>query len=294
VRHALTENRLTTALAALRARRALGAAPFVTAGDGGLARTLAVLHGLAEGGAAVIELGVPFSDPVADGPALAAAAQRALGAGTTLAGVAEVVRVFRSEGGAVPIAVFAYTNTLLAGGLARNLALLADAGVDGLLVPDAPVEELTPFVRAAGSVGLAVAAFVAPTTSPLRARAAAELAAGRGPRGEALAPGGFVYAIGRVGVTGAATEVDSACRATLTALRDTLGDVPLGVGFGLRARAQVRALEGVAELAIVGTALVAHVHAAAQGAAADPDGVARAAARGFLEAFIGTEKMDGT
>ena len=247
--------RLIDAVGALRAERRVGIAPYVTAGDGGLDSTLAVLHALDRAGASVIELGVPFSDPIADGPALQAAAQRALDAGTTLVGILGMVRRFRDEGGRVPLLAFSYLNPLLSGGLDVTCRRLSEAGLDGTLVPDVPEEEAGPLAEACRAHGLSAVLFATPTTSDERIAAAAR------------ASRGFLYVVGRVGITGRATTFSDDVLAYLERVRRLAGDLPLGVGFGLREREQVEALAGRAELAIVGTALVQRLHdARARGA----------------------------
>jgi len=250
----MSANRLEASVEALAVRGACGIAPYVTAGDGGLARTLLVLHALERAGAAAVELGVPFSDPIADGPLLQAAAQRSLEGGTTFAGVLELARAYRAEGGSLPLCAFTYANPLLRRGVAAGVEALAAAGFDGLLVPDLPLEESGELFAAATGAGLAPVAFVTPTTSDSRARAAG--AASRG----------FVYVIGRVGITGARTALDPATLAYLARVR-ALCERPLGVGFGLASAEQVAAIAPHATLAIVGTALVQRIHEA--GAAGD-------------------------
>ena len=233
----------------LESTRLRGVAPYVTAGDGGLERTLAVLSALEGAGAACVELGVPFSDPIADGPVLQAAAERALAAGTTVDGILDTVREYRSAGGALPIVLFTYANPLFRRGWGPATRDLAAAGVDGLLVPDLPVEEGAEMRTAALEAGLAPMFFVAPNTSEPRARAAVE------------ASRGFVYAIGRFGVTGAETTLDRDALAFLDRVR-SWSDLPLAVGFGLRDREQVAEVLRHADLAIVGSALVQHLHEA--------------------------------
>ncbi len=244
-------------------------APYITAGDGcvrgdGLAPTLKVLQALEQAGAACVELGVPFSDPVADGPVLQAAAQRALAAGTNLKAIIELVARYRDAGGELAIALFSYANPLLRGGLEATLRRAAEAGVDALLVPDWPHDEDPALGQAAESSGLACVNFVAPTTSDERIASAA--AASRG----------FLYAIGRLGVTGAATTLDENTLAFLQRVRAQT-DLPLGVGFGLRTAQDVARLRGHAQLAIVGSALVEHLHRAREGGASVTE-VARLAA----------------
>lgn len=256
-------SRLEAALDLCRQTGEVGIAPYVTAGDGGLAATLAVLHSIEEAGARVVELGLPFSDPIADGPVLQAAAQRSLDGGTTLPDVLAMVRRYRSQGGALPLLAFSYLNPLLAGGLRESIQALADAGLDGVLIPDLPIEEAAELRSACESARLDPVFFATPTTSEARIHKAVE------------ASRGFLYVIGRVGVTGASLEMDPEVDAYLERVREAAGDLPLGLGFGLREAAQVRALAGRAELAIVGTAMVQRIHAAHL---AVPEGADRAAA----------------
>jgi len=264
----VSADRLQKVTSALAAAGDCGIAPYVTAGDGGLDRTLAVLHALEDAGSACVELGVPFSDPIADGPILQAAAQRALDAGTTLDGILELVRRFRDAGGTLPILIFSYVNPLLRRGAARVARSLAEAGADGLLVPDLPVEEGRELRDAVLEAGLAPIFFVTPTTSDERARRAAE------------ASRGFLYVIGRTGITGASTTLGADVQEYLARMR-ALCDLPLGVGFGLRTPEQVTAVARHATLAIVGSALVEHIHRAADGAQ-HPDTAAAQAAHEFV------------
>jgi tryptophan synthase alpha chain len=236
---------LETRLRDLRARRTSGLAPYVTAGDGGLDSTLAILHALERAGAACVELGFPFSDPIADGPTLQAASQRAIEAGATFEGVLQVVQRFRAEDGALPIAWMSYANPLLRrGSFAVAAREIASAGCDALLVPDLPIEEAAPMREAALGAGLAPIFFGAPTSSDERLARAAELSRG------------FLYVVGRLGVTGRSIEVDLATREYLERARRAARDLPLAVGFGIGAAEQVRAVARYADLAIVGSALV--------------------------------------
>ena len=259
-------NRLEQAVAELSAEGRCGLAPYVTAGDGGLDLTLDVLHALEAAGASCAELGVPFSDPIADGPVLQAAAQRALDAGTTVDGVLDLVRRFRAAGGTLPLLFFTYSNPLFVRGLDGAARELADAGADGLLVPDLPVEEMGPWSEAATAAGLAPVGFVTPTTSDARIDRAAQ------------ASRGFVYVIGRTGITGARTELGDATTQEFLARVAARSTLPLGVGFGIRGADQVAAVAPHAALAIVGSALVQHLFEARE-AGLDP----AEAARGFLD-----------
>ncbi len=273
----LAGNRLVAGMNELRVSGTTRIAPYLTAGDGGLDRTLELLRAVEDAGAACVELGVPFSDPIADGPTLQAAAARALDAGTTLDGIERTVKAFREGGGTVPILAFSYLNPLLSGGapggLARRMKSLRAAGFDGLLIPDLPIEEAPPLSKLAESYGLCATLFCAPTTTDERLARAAE------------ATRGFLYVVGRTGVTGAKTEVSNTSEDYLRRVRAQSGDVSLGVGFGIRSARQVAAVAEHAELAIVGSALVAAIHAeAAEAAASGGDATAAAAecARTFV------------
>jgi len=258
-------NRLEGRTLALKraGRRAL--APFVMAGDGGLETTLAVLRALDRPEVACVELGLPFSDPIADGPVLQAAADRALGSGTSFEGVLGLVRELRrpgTRGSGLPLAIMSYANPLFVRGIERTCRLLAEAGADALLVPDLPLEEAAELRQAALAAGLCPIFFVSATTTA--ARAAQAIQASRG----------FVYAIGRFGVTGASPDPNDSAQEFLQRTRALAGELPLAVGFGIGSASAVRAALREADLAIVGSALVeriqrTHGDAAAKAQAAD-------------------------
>ncbi len=261
------KDRLETRLAALRAEKRCGLAPYVTAGDGGMETTLAVLRGLASAGVACVEIGLPFSDPIADGPVLQAAAERAIAAGASFDRVLDLIARFRREPpiGEVPIVLMAYANPLLRRGWEASCKALAEAGADGILVADLPIEEGAPLAAAAARAGIAAIFFAAPTTGDERLAAAARLSRG------------FLYAIGRLGVTGARADVDPAQLDFLDRVRAAAGDLPVAVGFGLSTADQVRAVARHADLAIVGSAMVDRIHRAFTASGSDPEAAARAA-----------------
>jgi len=270
------EGRLEARLAALRADGRAGIAPYVTAGDGGLDTTLAVLEALERGGATCVELGVPFSDPIADGSVLQAAAQRALAGGTHLSGVLEVVRELRARGGELPVALFSYANPLLRLGWEEAARASAAAGVDAWMVPDLVPEEGEAMTAAAQEHGIAPIFFVAPTSSPGRIERAAN------------ASRGFLYAIGRVGVTGRETTLDQATLAFLDRVRAAT-ELPLAVGFGLRRAEQVAAVARHADLAIVGSAFVQRLHEAFEAGDRDAAAAAREAETYLAELRLGLQ-----
>ncbi|MDP6519586.1 MAG: tryptophan synthase subunit alpha [Planctomycetota bacterium] len=246
--NSLADNRLVCATRVLRDQCARGIAPYITAGDGGLACTLEVLHALDRGGAHCVELGLPFSDPIADGPVLQAASTRALAAGTSLTGTLEMLRAFRQAGGRVPIALMSYANPLMRHGLSETALRVAQAGADALIVPDIPLEEGALLEQACAEAALCPIFFAAPTSNDDRI-----IQAGARSRG-------FLYVVGRVGVTGGGTTFDSETQTFLARAR-ALSAAPIAVGFGIATAADVRAAVEHADLAIVGTALVRHLHA---------------------------------
>ena len=254
-----------------------GLAPYVTAGDGGLETTLAVLRALDRAGASCVELGLPFSDPIADGPVLQAAADRALAAGTTFDGVLEMLARFR-EKSALPVVIMSYANPLLRRGWEVSARAIREAGGSGLLVADLPVEEGDAMRDAAEDAGIAPIFFVSPTTSEERMVRAIE------------ASRGFVYAIGRFGVTGARTELDPGCQAFLARVRGWSNGLPVAVGFGIATAADVRAAVEHADLAIVGSALVKRIHVALESGGGRPAVAAQAAEDFARELMEGIER----
>jgi len=274
-------DKLELRLRALRATGRKGIAPYLTAGDGGSDVTLAILRELAERDVPCVELGLPFSDPIADGPLLQAANDRALAAGTTFEEVLEILSRFRRGGRGelgrdLPVIVMSYSNPLVRRGWGNAVRALARAGADGLLVADLPIEEAGAMSSAARMAGIAPIFFVAPTTSEQRMTTAIQMSRG------------FVYAIGRLGVTGARTELDDAAQAFLARVRQVAGGLPVGVGFGISNASEVGAALKHADLAIVGSAFVEHVHqAVSQAAPPRRLDAARVAAREFLQVLSG-------
>jgi tryptophan synthase alpha chain len=216
--------------------------PFLTAGDPSLDRTVEAASELEKAGADVLELGVPFSDPLADGPVIQRASERALGRGVTLEAVLGVVRRIR-ERSELPLLLFSYINPLLQRGLERLAAEAAEAGVDGVLVTDLPPEEGADWIGAARGADLDTVFLAAPTSPPDRLRRVAE------------ASRGFVYAISRTGVTGERRALSAEAPPLVERLRG-LTDVPVALGFGLSTPEQVAEAGKVADGVVVGSALV--------------------------------------
>ena len=220
---------------------------YLCAGDPDLAATPTLIRAAAEAGADIIELGMPFSDPAADGPEIQRASERALAAGTTFDGVLNAVREVRASGCDVPLMLFGYFNPIVARGELKAVADAADAGVDGFLVVDLPPEEAGGFTEALAARGLDYVPLVAPTTSDARARVVAERATG------------FVYSVSMTGVTGA-RSADLAAAGERAAHLESLLERPVGVGFGIKTPSDVRAVAACASGVVVGSAAVAVIH----------------------------------
>jgi tryptophan synthase alpha chain len=228
---------------ALQAQRQCALIPFVTAGDPDLQTTAQVLRVLDASGADFIELGVPYSDPLADGPVIQAAATRALQRGVTLNQVLDVVKVVVPEVTA-PIILFTYYNPILNRGIDSFMADLAAAGVAGLVVPDLPLEEIETLLTAAQAAAIDVTLLVAPTSPPERIQAIAQQAQG------------FIYLVSVTGVTGMRTEIQSRVKDLLDTLKQST-DKPIGVGFGVSGPDQAKQLKDWgAHGVIVGSAFV--------------------------------------
>jgi tryptophan synthase alpha chain len=197
---------------------------------------------LESAGSDVLELGVPFSDPLADGPVIQRASERALRRGTTLAAVLDAVRRIRKKS-QLPIVLFSYANPLLRYGLERLARDAHEAGVDGVLVTDLPPEEAGEWIPVARQADLDTVFLAAPTSSDERLRRVAE------------ATRGFVYAVSRTGVTGETEALSGDARPLVARLR-SLTDVPVALGFGISTPEQVQSAAGVADGVVVGSALV--------------------------------------
>jgi tryptophan synthase alpha chain len=231
---------------------------YVTGGDPDADRSFCVLEALARGGADVIELGVPFSDPTADGPAIQQAAVRALEAGMTVKGSLDLVKRFRAAGHQQPVILFGYYNPFLQHGLAAIAKDARAAGADGFLVVDLPPEEAAPFHAAVAAEGLALIYLLTPTSGDDRVAAVKAVASG------------FVYYVSRTGVTGQATEGLGDVGEAATRIREAVG-LPVCVGFGIARPDQVAQLREAADGVIVGSALVELVEKYGRGEATVAD-----------------------
>jgi tryptophan synthase alpha chain len=216
--------------------------PYITAGDPGLQQTVELAHALERAGADVLELGVPFSDPMADGPTNQRAAERALAAGTTLKHVLQIVREIRQRT-ELAIVLFTYANPVVRFGVERFAEQAAASGVDGVLFTDVPAEEMGGFRSALKQARLDPIMLVTPTSPRARMKAAAKIGSG------------FLYLVSRTGVTGARQDLDRELEDNVTVARKA-SRLPVAVGFGISTPEQVGHVAAIADGVVVGSAIV--------------------------------------
>jgi tryptophan synthase alpha chain len=236
-------SRIQKTFAALAAQNKKGLIPFITAGDPEPGLTVALMHALVEGGADVIELGVPFSDPMADGPVIQRASERALAQGVSLTHVLGWVAEFRKTNATTPVVLMGYANPIERMGEDAFAKAAAAAGVDGVLVVDYPPEECESFAALMRTNGMDPIFLLAPTSTDARIEAVAKVASG------------YLYYVSLKGVTGSATlDLDSVA-ARLPLIKQH-ANLPVGVGFGIRDAQTARAIGGVADAVVIGSRLV--------------------------------------
>ena len=238
--------RIDKTFGALKREGRAGLVTFITAGDPDYDTSLAMLKGLPGAGADVIELGMPFSDPMADGPAIQASSQRALRAGQTMKKTLSMVREFRAENDTTPIVLMGYYNPIYVYPVDRFIADAVDAGADGLIVVDVPPEEDEELRPAANAGGLDIIRLATPTTDAKRLPAVLANTSG------------FVYYVSIAGITGTAAPDIASVGAHVGRIKAHT-DLPIAVGFGVKTEQQVSELAGIAEGVVVGSALVSAV-----------------------------------
>ncbi|MBL6751778.1 MAG: tryptophan synthase subunit alpha [Nevskia sp.] len=250
-------SRIEGVFAALRQRGGKALIPYITAGDPHPDQTVALMHALVRGGADIIELGVPFSDPMADGPTIQLACERALAHGTSLSRVLDMVTGFRGTDTTTPVVLMGYLNPIEAMGLETFALRARAAGVDGVLIVDLPVEEAPEAVPMLHAQGLDCVFLLAPTSSEARIDATVQQASG------------YLYYVSLKGVTGASTlDVGSVAEKLAVIRRHTR--LPLAVGFGIRDAASAAQVGRIADGVVVGSALVEQIARHAQAPAALP------------------------
>ncbi|HEV7677845.1 MAG TPA: tryptophan synthase subunit alpha [Candidatus Dormibacteraeota bacterium] len=260
------QNRLSHAFAQRDPGALPGLIPYITAGYPNRDDTVTLLAAAERAGCMAAEIGLPFSDPLADGPTIQRTSQQALHNGMSVNLALEQVAAARAQGIAMPLALMTYVNPVLSYGLDRFATDAAAAGADALILPDLPLDEAAQMRAAADAAGLALILLVAPTTPDARLQAACAHASG------------FVYCLSVTGITGARTEIAAEAIDLLTRVR-RVTDLPRALGFGLSTHAHMQALRGRAEAAVVGSALLNAVAAQPQ----DPAG----AAERFLRDMLG-------
>jgi len=247
-RRPATSTRISRRFAELRANGELGIVAYITAGDPSLDATHRFVLALAEAGADVIELGVPFSDPIADGPTIQRASERALQSGTTLSGVLDLVRKIRASS-EVPLVIFSYFNPILQMGLERFADTAAAMGADGVLATDLTPEESADYRKIVSAQGLDTIFLAAPTSTDERLKKIVDCSSG------------FLYLISRTGVTGTKEALPEDLPALIRRTR-RVTQLPIAVGFGISLPGHVSILGGLADAAVVGSALVNEIERA--------------------------------
>jgi len=239
-------SRIDGTFAALRGQGRTALIPYVTTGDPTPALTLPIMHALVDAGADVIELGVPFSDPMADGPVIQRASERALAQHVGLKDVLAIVSAFRETNATTPVVLMGYANPVEAMGVARFADRARDAGVDGVLIVDYPPEEAADFAAALEARGLAPIFLLSPTTPAARMDAVARIARG------------YVYYVSLKGVTGAGHLDTAEVARRLAEIRRHVA-VPVGVGFGIRDAASAQAVAEHADAVVIGSRIIQEI-----------------------------------
>jgi tryptophan synthase alpha chain len=247
-------SRIQKAFDRLRGEGRKALIPFITAGDPDGDLTVPLMHALVEAGADVIELGVPFSDPMADGPTIQRASERALAAGMNLRKVLQLVTRFRTDDDKTPVVLMGYANPIEAMGLARFAEKAAQSGVDGVLVVDYPPEEAEAFGAAMKSNGMDPIFLIAPTSTAERIEQVAKIASG------------YVYYVSLAGVTGSGALNVDAVAERLPAIREKTG-LPVGVGFGIRDAATASRIAAFADAVVVGSRIIEEIEKSTVGTA---------------------------
>ena len=265
--------RIDATFAQLRAAGRTALIPYVTAGDPSLPTTVPLMHALTAAGADIIELGVPFSDPMADGPVIQRASERALAQGVSLADVLGVVSEFRRDDSTTPVVLMGYANPIESMGVTAFADRARDAGVDGVIVVDYPPEEASDFAGLLVARGMAPIFLVSPTTPPARIASVGKLARG------------YVYYVSLKGVTGAGHLDTSEVAQRLAEIRKQVA-LPIGVGFGIRDAAGAQAIAAHADAVVIGSRIIQEIEAGPPDQAASRAAAWLATIRGAIDAVV--------
>ena len=249
-------SRIPARFEALRAAKKKALIPYITAGDPSPALTVPLLHALAGAGGDILEIGVPFSDPMADGPANQRSSERALKHGVGLADVLGMVREFRARDASTPIVLMGYANPIEAMGVEKFVAAASAAGVDGVIVVDYPPEECGDFAALCAKSGINQIFLLAPTSTDARIKEVARVGSG------------FLYYVSLKGVTGAGHIDISDVAAHLPRIR-AASRLPIGVGFGIRDAVSAKAIAAVADAVVIGSRIIEEIESAGPGLAVE-------------------------
>ncbi|MBI5192731.1 MAG: tryptophan synthase subunit alpha [Nitrospirae bacterium] len=236
-------SRIETTFEKLKDLKKKALIPYIMAGDPDLETTESLIMEIERSGADILELGVPFSDPIADGPTIQMASERALKSGTTLRKVMALVKMLRKEGLSIPIIIMTYYNIIFQYGIDKFPAEAVSSGIDGVIIPDLPPEEASEFVGYSKTSGLDTIFLLAPTSNEDRVKKVVSSA------------GGFVYYVSMTGITGAKLKNLSEVKSKIQEIRQHTG-LPVAVGFGISNEAEAKKISGWADGVIVGSALV--------------------------------------
>ncbi len=236
-------NRISACFSQLSRKKQKAFIPFIMGGDPDYETSLSIIKKLPSAGADIIEVGIPFSDPMADGPTIQAAGQRSLKSGTTLDKILKMVREFRKTDKFTPIILMGYFNPILQKGVKIFSCEAIESGVDGVLLVDLPIEEENEVYKDFKSTGLSLIKLVAPTTSKERMKKIASHASG------------FIYYVSITGITGTKSANFSNIKSSVKQLKN-LAKIPVAVGFGISSTSQVKEAAGIADAVVVGSALV--------------------------------------
>ena len=267
-------SRIADRFARLHSERRTGLIPYVTAGDPSPQSTLPLMQRLASAGADVIELGVPFSDPMADGPVIQRASDRAIRQGVGLAECLEFVRRFRKTDSATPVVLMGYANPIERLGTERFAVLASDAGVDGVLVVDYPPEECQEFAQRLRGRGIDPIFLLAPTSTAQRIEQIARVASG------------YVYYVSLTGITGASHLDAAAVAERIPSIRASVR-LPVGVGFGIKDAATAQAIARVADAVVIGSRVIQAMEDAGSADAVEAAGAFVSTIRAALDARVG-------